>query len=139
MVMCKFNVTHSALLVGALLMTPAGAQAAAGDEGIFKILNTSPLYSDASKEYPGCVAVNITTSPVNGKIDLLDSAGNVLKTSGETTIAAANIVEVDIFTYTGFSRCRFTINGGSDALRANATIFFYTGTYYQTYAISEAR
>jgi hypothetical protein len=127
------------LAMTGLVLAPAAAHAqVAGDISVAQVLNTSPLWADA-QSYHACNVVNVTTSPVAVSIELITSAGAVL-ISAAPTIAAGNSTEVSKFGgYSGFARCRVTLNDAPGTIRANLTVFHSLGGGYQTYATSEAR
>jgi hypothetical protein len=106
-----------------------------------QILNTSPLWSDSGQSYHACDVANVSASPVLIVIDLINSSGGVLATSGASAInlAVGDSVEIANFsaTYTGFARCRFT-SSAPGTVRANLTVFHWTGTYFDTLANAEA-
>jgi hypothetical protein len=105
-------------------------------------LNTSSLFSDSGQSYPACNISNITGTPLNAKVVLLSSTPTVLYTTGTTPVAipAGATIEYTAATgYTGFSRCRFVIYGDPAGVRANISIFHFTGTYYETLALDDAR
>jgi hypothetical protein len=141
------NVTKSQLSAGlfamtALVLGTATAQAAtAGDSPIAQILNTSPVWADTAS-YHACNVVNVTTTAINVSIALINSAGVVIiQTSAPESVAAGASFEFSNGGgYTGFARCRFTLNFSADSIRANITAFHtLSSSTYQTYAISEAR
>ena len=104
-------------------------------------INTSMVWADSGTSYHACNVVNVTTSTQNINVDLISSSGTVLATTGATAYALAPgaFLETSAFGgYSGFARCR--IKGANPAnLRANITVFRYTGTYYESLAVSEAR
>jgi len=119
------------------IAVPNNANAVTGDIGAGKIINTSPLWADSGQSYHACNAVNVTTSTVSVTITLLNGAGAVLQTS-PFTIAPGTSVELAGSGYTGFARCRFS-GSNPDWIRANLSVFHWTGTYYETLAIDSAR
>ncbi len=129
--------SFAALALATLIAVPNTANAVAGDIGTGKVLNTSPLYADSGASYHACNAVNVTTSSVTVTITLLNSAGAVLQTA-PFTIAAGTSVELAGSGYSGFARCRFAVSS-SDYIRANISVFHWTGSYYETLAIDSAR
>ena len=140
--MLKAFIANGMFLLGAALLAPSAAQAVAGDESIEVFLNTSPLFADSGKSYHACNVANVTTSSVAIKVDILGPTGTTLVSSGATpfTLTAGNSYELANSAYTGFARCRVSVIAGSGgAVRANLSVFYYTGSYYQTLALSEAR
>ena len=139
------TIKDACCLLGLAALAPSSAFAVAGDAALAKILETSALWADSGHTYHACNITNVTTSNLLVKVDLLDNAGNTLLTSGAAPVtlspgATSETSPFSIESYTGFARCRFTIAGGSaDAVRANEMVFFSVGTYFQTFAISEAR
>lgn len=123
---------------------PTAANAISGDvvAASLTTLNTSPLWSDSGQSYHACNLVNITTSIIVAKIDLIDSSGNVLATSGtaKVTVNPGQSLETANFAvnYTGFARCRFAVPN-PDYVRANLSVFHSVGAYFDTLAVSEAR
>ena len=139
----KSQLSIPLLAMTAVVLVPAAAHAAtAGDISIPQVLNTSPLWAD-SGSYHACNVVNVSTGSVNISIELIESGGTVLATSGSTPIslAAGTSTELSVApNYVGFARCRFTLNQAPGIIRANLTVFHALGSgTYQTYATSEAR
>ena len=131
------------VLCAALAAMPGIAAAVAGDANAASTivpLNTSPLYADNGISYHACNVVNVTQSTQNVKIDLLNGAGTVVATSGAAPVAvgAGAVYEVSGGGFSGFARCRFS-NVNGDNVRANISVFRWTGTYYETLSTSEAR
>ena len=130
------------LAMSSLVLTPAAAHAAtAGDVSTEQVLNTSPLWADG-QSYHACNVVNVTTSSVNVLMELISSSGSVLATTTTAVaVPAGTSSELEnTSAYTGFARCRFTINSAPGNIRANLTIFHSLGSsVFQTYATSEAR
>ena len=131
------------LAMTAVVLAPAPAYAStAGDISPSQVLNTAPLYAD-TQSYHSCNVVNVTTSAVQISVEIIESSGTVLASSGSTplNLAAGTSYELDVApSYTGFARCRFTSNNPPGAIRANMTIFHSLGGgVFQTYATSEAR
>jgi hypothetical protein len=139
----KSQLSIPLLAMTAVVLAPAAARAAtAGDISIPQVLNTSPLWAD-SQSYQSCNVVNVSTGSVNISIELIESSGAVLATSGSTPISLAAGTSIEISagaSYVGFARCRFTFNQAPGIIRANLTVFHpLSGGVYQTYATSEAR
>jgi hypothetical protein len=73
------------------------------------------------------------------------SNGVVIESSGaaDITINAGRSFELSGSGdgYTGFAICRFELdnNEAKSIVRANVSVFHFTGTFYQTLALSEAR
>ncbi len=139
----KSQLSIPLLAMTAVVLLPAAAHAAtAGDISIPQVLNTSPLWAD-THSYHACNVVNVSTGPVNISIELIESSGSVLATSGSTPISLPAGTSTEISagaSYVGFARCRFTFNQAPGIIRANLTIFFpLANGSYQTYATSEAR
>lgn len=142
------TIRKSQLLIPLVAMTavalaPAAALAStAGDRSPAVILNTSPLWADA-QSYHACNVVNVTTLLINVSIEIIESDGAVLASSGSTAIgiSAGNSTEISVgASYVGFARCRVTLYNAADTIRANLTVFHSLGSgNYQTYATSEAR
>jgi hypothetical protein len=138
-------IERSTLALGALLLSSSAVWAVAGDVAVSKVLNTSSLYAGSGKTYHACNATNVTTSNVLLKIDLIDQFGDNLATTGTSALtldAGLNfeLVVTPNETFTGFARCRFLVySGNADEIRANETVFYFNGTYYETVAFSEAR
>lgn len=131
------------LAMTAFVLAPAVANAAtAGDISVAQVLNTSPLWAD-TQSYHACNAVNVTTSSVSISIEVINSSGAVLATTGAAvSLAPGTSIELEnSTTYTGFARCRFTLKSDAPGtIRANLTIFHSLGSgVFQTYATSEAR
>lgn len=73
---------------------------------------------------------------------MLNSSGVAIATSGaaDITLAAGATYELAQSTYTGFAYCRFNLPSEAGiTVRANITVFHYTGAFYETLALSEAR
>jgi subtilase family serine protease len=117
--------------------------ALAGTVSKVEALNTSPLWADSGQSYHACDVVNVSDSPASVIVDLINSNGAVLVTTGASPInlAVGNSVEIANFsaTYSGFARCRFSAANAPGAIRANLSIFHWNGTYWDTLASSEAR
>ena len=118
--------------------------ALAGEVSITEVLNTSPLWADSGQTYHACDVVNVSASPVSIMVNLVNSSGAVLVTSGASPInlAVGNSLEIANFakTYSGFAHCRFEIgNASGNPVRADLTIFHWTGAYYETVASDDAR
>ena len=119
----------------AALVLPGVAQATT-------ILDTSPLFANNGQSYHACNVANVSSSPVALKVDMLDSSGVVIATSGAAniTLAAGHSTEIShSSTYSGFARCRFTFSVPPGDIRANLSVFHWTGAFYYTLAMSEAR
>jgi hypothetical protein len=126
--------------IAALGLMPAiGNAATAGDISVSQVLNTSPLWADA-QSYHACNVVNVSTSPVAISVEIIESNGGALTSSGAITLAAGTSYELAVGPgYVGFARCRLTLNLPG-AIRANLTVFHSLGSgTYETYATSEAR
>lgn len=134
----KTNFSFAGLAMVVLIAAPNNASAVAGDVSIAKILNTSPLWADSGESYHACNAVNVTTSSVNVTITLLNSAGIVLQTSPFTVAAGTSVELANGTTYSGFARCRFSVSN-ENYIRANVSVFHWTGSYYETLATDSAR
>jgi hypothetical protein len=131
------------LMLIAVAMAPTASRASTpGDINPAQVLNTSPLWADANS-YHACNVVNVSTSAQSISIEIIESGGSVLATSGSTPIAvpAGTSTEISAGTaYVGFARCRVTMYNGTGTIRANLTVFHSnTDGSYQTYAVSEAR
>lgn len=118
--------------------------ALAGNVSKMQVLNTSPLWADSGQGYHACNIVNVSDSPVAIMINLINSSGGVLVTSGASPInlAAGSSLEIANFaaTYSGFARCSFAVgNASENPVRANLSIFHWTGAYYDTIAKDDAR
>jgi hypothetical protein len=77
-------------------------------------------------------------------VDLINSSGGVLVTSGGSPInlAVGNSLEIANYSanYTGFARCSFAIgNASGNPVRANLSVFHWAGAYYDTLANTDAR
>jgi hypothetical protein len=134
----KTNLLFSALAMAVLISTPNNASAVAGDIGTGRTLNTSPLWADNAQSYHACNAVNVTVSNIAVTISLLSQAGVVLKTAPFTILPGQSVELANPTTYSGFARCRFS-NVNENFIRANISVFHWTGTYYDTLAIDSAR
>ena len=118
--------------------------ALAGNISNMEALNTAPLWADSGQDYHACNVVNVSDSPVPIMINLINSTGGVLVTSGASPInlAVGSSLEIANFAanYTGFARCSFAIgNASGNPVRANLTVFHWTGSYYDTIAADDAR
>lgn len=118
--------------------------ALAGNVSKMQVLNTSPLWADSGQGYHACNIVNVSDSPVAIMINLINSSGGVLVTSGASPInlAAGSSLEIANFaaTCSGFARCSFAVgNASENPVRANLSIFHWTGAYYDTIAKDDAR
>lgn len=138
----KLQLAMPVIAMTALALAPVASRAVtAGDIAAVQVLNTSPLWAD-SASYHACNVVNVTTSPVNVWVELIDSGGAVLATSGTTPVAlaAGTSMEIDNASFVGFARCRVMLNEAPSTIRANLTIFHLISVgVYSTYATSEAR
>jgi hypothetical protein len=124
--------------LAALVVAPNAAKAVAGDEAQLKILNTSPVWADSAQSYHSCNVVNVTTLAATVTVDLLNSGGVLVRTATVAIPAGDSIELSNGATYSGFARCRFTVADPA-WIRANITVFHWTGTYYATLAIDDAR
>jgi hypothetical protein len=127
----------------AIAIAPAAARASTpGDISPAQVLNTSPLWAD-TKSYHACNVVNVSTSSQSISLEIIESDGAVLATSGSTPITVLSGSSTEISagaSYVGFARCRVTTYNGTGTIRANLTVFHAnTDGTYQTYAVSEAR
>jgi subtilase family serine protease len=117
--------------------------ALAGAVSKMEALNTSPLWADSGQSYHACDVVNISDSPVAIIIDLVNSSGAVLVTTGASplNLAVGNSVEIANFAqnYSGYARCRFAATNAPGTIRANLSVYHYTGAYYDTIAKDDAR
>ena len=116
----------------------------AGNVSKMQVLNTSPLWADSGQSYHACNIVNVSASPVAIMINLINSSGGVLATSGSSPIsfAVGSSLEIANFgaSYSGFARCSFAISNASESpARANLFVFHWTGAYYDTIANDDAR
>jgi hypothetical protein len=131
-----------ATIMTTAIALPAAQAATSGDISHTQVMNSSPLWAD-TKSYHACTVANVTTSAESVSIEIIESDGAVLATSGSTdiTVAAGGSVEIAAgATYTGFARCRVTTYEGANTLRANLTVFHSNGDgTYVTYAVSEVR
>ncbi|MBK8816630.1 MAG: hypothetical protein IPN42_14520 [Methylococcaceae bacterium] len=141
----KTNIKISLVLSAMLgsLITPNLANAVAGDQTpeSTNIMNSSPLYADSGQSYHACNVANITTAALKAKIDLISASGTVLATTGATPISLIAGTSYELIgpsTYTGFARCRVS-TVDPENVRANLSVFHYTGTYFETLAFSELR
>jgi hypothetical protein len=131
------------LAVTATAIAPAAARASTpGDISPAQVLNTSPLWAD-TKSYHACNVVNVSTSSQSISLEIIESDGSVLASSGSSPITVPSGSSTEISAgaaYVGFARCRVTTYYGPGTIRANLTVFHPNadGTY-QTYAVSEAR
>lgn len=142
MLRTRKNKLAASLFAMTALGLGSGAMNAVAGDSVTQVLNTSPIYSDSGQSYPACNASNVAPFGLGIKIEMLDSVGNVLATTGATyiTIAASGTYELSYSGYTGFSRCRFTLAAmPPTTIRANGTVFHFNATYYESLAISEAR
>jgi hypothetical protein len=131
------------LAVMAVAIAPAAARASTpGDISGAQVLNTSPLWAD-TKSYHACNVVNVSSTSESISLEIIESDGAVLASSGSTTITlpAGSSTEISAgVSYVGFARCRVTTYNGPGTIRANLTVFHSnTDGTYQTYAVSEAR
>ena len=118
--------------------------ALAGDIAKMQVLNTSPLWADSGQSYHACDVVNVSASPVPIIINLINSSGGVLVTSGASPVnlAVGNSLEIANFgaNYSGFAHCSFAIgNGSGNPVRADLSVFHWTGAYYDTVTSDDAR
>jgi hypothetical protein len=121
------------LLATAALALPAAAHAVD--------LTTSPLYANGSESYHACNVANVSTTTANISIEIVSSSGTVIVGPRNVPINPSNIAEVSTpENYTGFAYCLFNIGNEAKAnFRANLTVFHYTGSFYDSLALSEAR
>lgn len=118
--------------------------ALAGNISNMQVLNTSPLWADSGQSYHACNVVNVLDFPVPIMINLINSSGGVLATSGAspTNLAVGSSLEIANFAanYTGFARCSFALgNASRNPVRANLSVFHWTGSYYDTIVADDAR
>jgi hypothetical protein len=135
MLRLRKNKLSVSLLAMTVLVLPASAHAAG-------VLYTSPLWADSSSSYHACNVVNIFTQPVTLKVQMFNSSGVVIATSGaaDITITAGHSYELEQSTYTGFAYCQFNLPSENGVVvRANLSVFHSTGVYFETLALSEAR
>ena len=104
-------------------------------------LNTAPVWADSPASFHACNVANISTADLKSvKVELLKNNGAVLLTNTYSPLVAGASVETSPFGgYSGFARCRFTVSGSASKIRANISVFHYTGSYYDTLAIDSAR
>jgi hypothetical protein len=105
-------------------------------------LNTSPLYADSGQSYHACNVANVSTASVILGISILSSDGVwITGSSGNISLNAGASTEVTTNkTYTGFAYCRINLpSEAGSTVRANLTVFHYTGAFFDTLALSEAR
>jgi hypothetical protein len=129
------NKLSVSLLAMTALVLPASAHAAG-------VLYTSPLWADSGSSYHACNVANIFTQAVTLKVQMFNSSGVVIATSGATdiTITAGHTYELSQGTYTGFAYCQFSLPSETGiVVRANLSVFHSTGTFFETLALSEAR
>jgi hypothetical protein len=135
MLRLRKNQLSGSLLAMTALVLPASAHAVE--------LNTSPLFANSGSSFYSCNVANVSTSPVTLKIQLLNSSGVVIATSGaaDITLAAGIIYYIEQTTYTGFAYCRINLpSEAGSTVRANLSVFHLpTAFFYQTLALSEAR
>jgi hypothetical protein len=138
----KTQLSAHLLAIAAIVLSPAAANAAtAGDISPVQVLNTSPVYGDG-QSFHTCNVVNVSTATISVVVELINSNGGVL-TSETLGIGPGTSRELSFSGggYTGFARCRFTLNYSATTIRANVATFHSPdgGTTFQTYAFSEAR
>jgi hypothetical protein len=134
MLRSRKNQLSVSLLAMTAFVLPASAHAAE--------LNTSPLWADSGPSYHACNVANVSTSPVTLKVTMINGSGAAMATSGPAnfTLNAGVTYELIQAAYTGYAYCRFNLpNEVGTAVRANIAVFHYTGAYYETLALSEAR
>jgi hypothetical protein len=125
------------LLAMAALALPVSAHAVE--------VSTSPVYADAvsNGSYHACNVANVSASPVTLQVLMAASNGVVIASSGavDITLNAGTSYELTQTTYTGFAICRFRLSGteAKVSVRANISVFHFTGVFYDTLALSEAR
>jgi hypothetical protein len=109
-------------------------------------LSTSPVYADAvsNGSYHACNVTNVSASSVTLKVLMAASNGVVIASSGaaDITLDAGHSTElINHSAYTGFAICRFELDNNEvkNNVRANISVFHFTGAFYQTLALSEAR
>lgn len=106
------------------------------------ILKTSPVWADSTQSYHACNLANVSAATLASvQVDLVASDGSVITTQ-TTPVTAGTTMETSLFGgYSGFAWCRFTISGAKmqNSVRANITVFHYTGTYYDSLAIQSAQ
>jgi len=141
----KMSITILSILsiLGAVSIAPTAAATVAVDQAPtpFNIIDSSPLWADSGQTYHACNVVNVTAGNVSLKVEILDATGNVIGTSGATlvTLPPGTVQETAATGYTGFAHCRVTVNGTPSNIRANLTVFHWTGTYYDSLATAEVR
>jgi hypothetical protein len=116
------------LAIAAILLSPCAANAAtAGDISAAQVLNTSPVRGD-SQSYHTCNVVNVSTVTISVAAGLINSTGAVL-TSHTFSLSAGNFGQVTFNGggYTGFARCRFTLNYSATNYSCKCGDFSYSG------------
>lgn len=141
----KFHLITVALVMMAMGFAPTVANAVAGDSTAqtSNIINTSLLFADHPASYHACNVANVTTANLRVKIDLISATGTVLGTTGAIPVTLNAGLGYELLAssgsnYTGFARCRISLVDPAN-VRANLTVFHYTGSYYESLAVSEAR
>jgi hypothetical protein len=110
-------------------------------------LYTSPEWADRGQSYHSCTVANVSiygvVTGVNLTVQMLSSSGVVIANSSNNFfLDAGQTYELSDTQYTGLAFCHVSLpqiqNAGS-TIRANMSVFHYTGAYYETLALSEAR
>ena len=133
------------VFASAVLVTTAHAQVANSSPVVEPAtssvnLYTSPLYADNGGSYHACNIANIYKSPLVVTIQMFGDSSTAIRSLSNYTLQAGSTIELSNagFGYTGFARCVFTVKSSS-YVRANATVFHYAGSYFDSIAFSEAR
>jgi hypothetical protein len=126
----------ASLLAMATLALPVSAHAVE--------LSTSPVYADSGSSYHACNVANVSAVSVTLKVLMAAFNGVVIASSGaaDITLDAGHSTElINHSAYTGFAICRFELDNNEvkNNVRANISVFHFTGVFYDTLALSEAR
>lgn len=104
-----------------------------------RVLSSSPLYVDNGKSSHTCNVANVSNVAVTLKVDIVNAAGTVLASSGAPgfSLAASHIYELPAFNYSGYAFCRIHMAGNPANIRANFLVLHYSGSYWESLAMSE--
>jgi hypothetical protein len=104
-------------------------------------LYTSPLYADSGQSYHACNVANVSTALIEVDIEIKNSAGLIIVNAPTIFLNPGTSTELQTNeTYSGFAYCRITLAGeAKSTVRANLAVLHYTGSFFDTLAISEAR
>lgn len=126
----------AAAALGMLAVLPGAAQAATIQ------LNTSALWADSGVSYHACNFTNVSNAAVSVKIYVIKSGGTVHTSTGATAVSVPARQTYELATaadLSDFAWCKFVTTAPASSVRANITVFRWTGTFYDSLATAEAR